>query len=394
MGYGLAYDASLFGDYEINTFNNPPILPASYTYTSFDNPVNGIAAIPALPTIYSESEKFHTPYAQQYSVDIQQQITPSLTMDLGYVGSHDSHLLGYIDINSLPVGAAKTAGLVPAGGITTATQTKVLNQIRQYKGYGGMYGDDTIFSSNYNSLQIAVKKRFKGNSLIDGNYTWQKLLTNSPADRSGAPQNRFNIAQEYGRSILDRTSYASIDFVYDLPFYREQKGFVGHLAGGWELSGIVALDSGLPITVASSAGGAINGVTFTDAGGLGIIGSSPAGLRPDQISDPRNGTGLKTRQKWFNTAAFAAPNAAAGIPGNAKRGSIIGPGFTRVDLGVFRTFRIFENLSFQLRGEAFNLLNHTNLGAPAVTATTPSTFGTITSAREARILQIGGKLNF
>ena len=309
------------------------------------------------------------------------------------MGSHDTHLLGYIDINSLPVGAAKAAGLVPAAGITNSTQTKILNQIRQYKGYGGMYGDDTIFSSNYNSLQVAVKKRFKGKSLIDGNYTWQRLLTNSPADRSGAPQDRFNIGQEYGRSVLARTDYAAIDFVYELPFYREQKGLVGHLVGGWELSGIVALNSGLPITVAASAGGTINGTTFTDAGGLGIIGTSPAGFRPNQLFDPRIGA-PRTRLEWFNTAAFAAPNPALGLPGNAKRGTIIGPGFNREDLGVFRNFRIFESLTFQLRGEAFNVLNHTNFGPPAVTATTPSTFGTITTAREARILQIGGKLSF
>lgn len=396
MGYGLAYDAALFGDYEINAFNNPPLTQASYTFTSLDAPATGVASPPvtALPTVYSESEHFHTPYAQQYSVDVQQQITSSLTMDVGYVGSHDSHLLGYIDINSLPVGAAKAAGFLPVGGFVNSTQTKLANQIRQYKGYGGMYGDNPMFSSNYNSLQVAVKKRFKGKSLIDGNYTWQRLLTNSPADRSGAPQDRFNIGQEYGRSVLDRTDYATIDFVYELPFFKEQKGLVGRLVGGWEISGIVALNSGLPLTVAASAGGVINGTTFADVGGLGIIGASPAGFRPDQLFDPRNGTGLKTRLKWFNTAAFAAPNAALGIPGNAKRGTIIGPGFNREDLGLFRNFRIFNDVVFQLRGEAFNVLNHTNLGAPAVSSTTPSTFGTITSAREARILQIGGKLSF
>ncbi len=393
MGYGLAFDATLFGDYEINTFNNPPVTPSSYTYTSFDNPTAGTAAIPALPTLYSESEHFHTPYSQQYSANVQQQLSPSLTMEVGYVGSHDTHLIGYIDINSLPVGAAKAAGILPAGGITSATQTKILNQIRQFKGYGGMYGDDTIFSSNYNSLQIAVKKRFKGKSLIDGNYTWQRFLTNSPADRSGAPQDRFNIGQEYGRSVLDRTDYASIDFVYELPFLKEQKGLVGRLVGGWEVSAIVALDSGTPVTVAASAGGTINGATFADVGGLGIQGSSPAGFRPDQLFDPRTNA-PKTRQQWFNTAAFASPNAAVGLPGNAKRGTIIGPGFNREDLGIFRNFRIFRESSFQLRGEAFNVLNHTNFSNPAVTATTASTFGTITSSREARILQIGGKITF
>ncbi len=168
---------------------------------------------------------------------------------------------------------------------------------------------------------------------------------------------------------------------------------MGRVIGGWEVSGIVALDSGLPITVSASAGSTINGVTMADVGGLGIIGASPAGLRPNQLFDPRQGA-PKNRLEWFNTAAFAAPSAALGIPGNAKRGTIIGPGFNREDLGLFRNFRIVERMNFQLRGEAFNVLNHTNFGAPAVAATTPSTFGTITSAREARILQVAGKLTF
>ena len=160
----------------------------------------------ALPTIYSESEHYHTPYSQQYSMDIQQQITPSLMMDLGYVGSHDTHLIGYIDINSLPVGAAKAAGLVPAGGIINSTQTKVLNQIRQYKGYGGMYGGRHHLLLELQLPAVGGEENASADkSQINGNYTWQRLLTNSPADRSGAPQDRFNIAQEYGRSVLDRT---------------------------------------------------------------------------------------------------------------------------------------------------------------------------------------------
>lgn len=397
MGYGIAFDEPLVGDYEINAFNNPPLSsPASYTFTSLDNPTGGTAASSstALPTIYSETPHFRSPYSQQYSTDLQQQFTPSFTVDIGYVGSHDTHLLGYIDINSLAPGAAKAAGILPAGGFVNSTQTKLANQIRPFRGYGGMTADNTIFSSNFNSLQVAVRKRFKGKSLIDGNYTWQRLLTNSPADRSGAPQDRFNIGQEYGRSVLDRTEYASIDFVYELPFYRDQRGLVGRLVGGWEISGIVALDSGLPSTVSASAGGTINGTTLADVAGLGIIGASPAGLRPDQLFDPRNGIGLKNRLKWFNTAAFAAPDPALGRPGNAKRGTIILPGFNREDVGLFRNFRIFENLNFQLRGEAFNVLNHTNFNIVGVTATTPSTFGQVTGAREARILQIGGKLTF
>ncbi|WP_263384846.1 carboxypeptidase regulatory-like domain-containing protein [Granulicella arctica] len=397
MGYGIAYDASLYGDYEQNVFYNPPYVgTATYTLTTLDNPTGGTVstAAPALPTIYSESPQFHTPYSQQYSVDIQQQLTPTLVLDMGYFGDHDTHLLGYIDINALRPGAAAAAGILPAGGFINSTQTKLANQLRPYKGYGGMYGDETIFSSNYNSLQISVKKRFKGNSLIDGNYTWSNSMTNSPADRSGAPQNIYNIAGEYGRSILSRTNIATIDGVWELPWFHDQKGIVGHVLGGWETSGILAANSGLPFSVSTSAGGLINGVVNADVAGLGIIGASPAGLRPDQISSPQNGTGLKTRLKWFNTAAFASPSATLGQPGNAKRGTIIGPGFVRLDTGIFRNFRITERAAFQLRGEAFNTLNHTNFSSIAVAATTPSTFGQVTAARENRILQFGGKLSF
>jgi len=165
MGYGLAFDATLFGNYEINAFNNPPLSQASYTYTSLDNPASGsgvAAAVTGLPAIYSESEHFHSPYAQQYSVDIQQQLTPSLTLDVGYVGSH-GHASAGLHRHQLSTGRrGKSGGHSAGGGFLNSTQTNTANQIRQFKGYGGMTADDTIFSSNYNSLQIAVKKRFKG----------------------------------------------------------------------------------------------------------------------------------------------------------------------------------------------------------------------------------------
>ena len=397
MGYGIAFDASLYGTFEQNIFYNPPYVgTASYTFTHLDSPASGTAAAnsTALPTIYSTDSSFSSPYSQQFSLDLQQQLTPSLLLDVGYFGDHDTHLLGYIDINSLRPGAAQAAGILPVGGFTSSTQTKLANQIRPYKGYGGMYSVQNIFSGNYNSLQVAVKKRFKGKTLLDANYTWSKSLTNGPADRTGPPQNAYNINADYGKSPSDRTHIATIDGVWDLPWLHEQNGLVGHLLGGWEISGIFQAQSGVPLTVSSSAGIAINGTLNNDVAGLGIIGASPAGLRPDQIADPNQGTGLKTRLHWFNTAAFAAPSAALGQPGNAKRGTILGPGFYRIDTGLFRNFKLTEGAVFQLRGEAFNVVNHTNFNGVAVAATTPSTFGQVTGAREARILQVGGKVTF
>ncbi len=400
-GYGIAYDATLFGDYEQNAFSDPPLpTTANYSYTSFDNPTGGTAKAAALPTpptpFYATAPLFHSPYSQQYSLDLQQQLSSSLLFDLGYYGSHDTHLIGYVDINSLAPGAAKAAGILPVGGFASTANTQLANQIRPYKGYAGMYAVEPIFNSNYNSLQLSVKKRFRGKSEITGNYTWQRNLSNGPiGDRSSAPQDRTNINAEYGRAAYDRNNFATIDFIWDLPWYHAQQGLVGRVVGGWEVSGIVALSTGLPTTVTASQGGQVFGTTttFTDVAGLAINGSSPASFRPDQIANPEVGPGLKSKTEWFNTAAFAAPNAAVGLPGDEKRGAVTLPGYNRQDVGLFRNFRLFENLTFQLRGEAFNVLNHTNYNS-VVTSLTSTTFGTVNGARETRILQVAGKLTF
>jgi hypothetical protein len=91
--------------------------------------------------------------------------------------------------------------------------------------------------------------------------------------------------------------------------------------------------------------------------------------------------------------AFQAQDPASLLPGNAKRGTITGPGFQRGDVGIFRNFRIYGNLKFQFRAEAFNVANHTNIQTLGTTATS-TLFGTIEGYRDARILQFGGRFDF
>jgi hypothetical protein len=402
-GYGIAYDSSLFGIYEQNEFANPPFLNVpTYTTANFDNPAAGQPAVSlTVPNLVASPADYHTPYTQQYSLDLQQQITPTILLDIGYVGNHSTHLLGQIDINQLRPGAFAATGqfnaVIAGGGFGTSTAERPLNQIRPYRGYGAINAVETIFSSNYNGLQVQFEKRFSGKSFIVANYTFSRALTNNQSDRSTAPQNSYNIAGEYGRSALDRTNILTLDGVWELPWYREQKGLVGRLIGGWEISGIYAANSGLPLTVIMS--GNLNlpdGSKAVDAAGLGIIGSSAASLRPNMVANPNYGYGqqLKTRTNWFNKLAFSAPTAASLMPGNEKRGVVNGPGYNRLDTGLFRNFRIVEGLTFQFRAEGFNVLNHTNWATVGTNATTASTFGQVIATRDPRILQIGGKLNF
>ena len=402
-GYGIAFDSSLFGIYEQNEFANPPYLNVpTYATASFDNPTAGQPATNlTVPTLVGTPVNYHTPYTQQYSLDLQQQVTPTLLLDIGYVGNLSRHLLGQVDINQLRPGAFAATGqfnaVIAAGGFATAVQERPLNQIRPYKGYGPINAVESIFSSNYNGLQVSMQKRFSGNSLLNVNYTFSRALTNNQSDRSTAPQNTYNIAGEYGRSALDRSNILTINGVWELPWYRAQHGLVGHLVGGWELSGIFAANSGLPLTITMSGNLTLpDGSRAVDAAGLGVIGTSAASLRPNQVSNPRDGNGqtLKTRLNWFNKLAFSAPTAASLQPGNERRGVTNGPGYWRVDPGVFRNFKIYENVAFQFRAEGYNVLNHTNWATVGTAATTLSTFGTITSTRDPRILQLAGKLTF
>jgi hypothetical protein len=430
-GYGWSYDASEVSYYETAVFNNPPAVTSYSVSTALlDNPAGGTGTTTAASTtpgrLVASPINYNTPYVQQYSLDIQQQLSPTFFLDVGYFGTHGTHLIGLLDINEptpnsfvgkvSPTDVSSTCILPGTGGTTgiaalpafiSTTCDRGLNQIKPYKGYFAIDAVRSIFSSNYNALQVKATKRFSGASFVDINYTWSRDLTNNQNDYSTPPQNTYNINADYGRATLDRTNVLALDYVWELPWMRDQRGLVGHLVGGWETSGIVAINSGLPLTISESGGsqivygytnalGQANGGYASDAAGIGILGNTNAGLRPNMVLNPKNGYGqqIHNHLQWFYRGAFVAPQPGSGQVGNERRGVVDAPGFNRIDVGLFRNFKVREGMSFQFRGEAFNVLNHTNLGSPGTTATTSSTFGLITSARDNRILQVAGKFRF
>ncbi|HVT96539.1 MAG TPA: TonB-dependent receptor [Acidobacteriaceae bacterium] len=380
-GYGIAFDSSLVGDIEQNIFQNPPYVQnISINAGSLSNPLSGTVNVSTVPpALHATQYQSALPYGQQFSLDLQHQWAPDLISDIGYVGSLGTHLLGEVDLNQPRPGAWQSLG-VPS---ITRSNTTLLNRIRPWQGYDAINAIEPWFSSNYHSLQAAVQKRFKDGSLIDANYTWSKALTNNQTDRSTAVQNLYNIAGEYGPAQYDIRHMFNADFVYALPFYRTQQGVIGHVLGGWQLGGLVYMNGGVPLTVTTSA----------DPAGLGLLDSaSAAGARPNQTGNPNSGSGIHTRTNWFNKSVFVAdtnPN----LPGNEHRGSVRGPGWQRWDLALYKNINIGERVKFQFRGETFNTFNHTNYSGVTV-SNTSSLFGYVTSYRDPRIIQLGGKLNF
>lgn len=429
-GYGWAFDDAEVSYYETTVFDNPPAVATySVSEASFDSPTGG--ALTALSTtpgrLQAVPTNYKTPYVQQFSLDLQQQLTPQLFFDLGYFGDHGTHLLGALEANQpVPGGwigvvnplTASSSCHIP--GTTTpafmsSTCDRVLNQIKPYLGYFAIDSLRNIFSSNYNSMQAKLTKRFYGNTFIDANFTWSRDLTNAQADYSGFIQNIYNINGDYGRAAVDRKLLLNVDGVFEEPFFRDQRDLKGRLLGGWELSGIYSAQSGLPLTVSASGGSLVqynlpggaasiynnqvNGGYETDNAGLSVLGNTFAGLRPNQIGNPNVGYGIHNKNfessshPWFYTGAFAAPAPGSPVPGTAKRGTINGPGFGRLDLGVYRNFRIWEKTNFQFRAEALNATNHTNVQTISTTATS-GLFGQVTAYRDARIMQLAGRITF
>ncbi len=439
-GYGMFYDNGLeFGNPELNVGLNPGFVTnLSFSNTSFAAPSGAttVKTSTAAPVINARMPiDYKSPYSQQWSLDIQRQFQQSWFVDLGYFGGNGIHLPGFLDTNApaplayqkcaypntctsgpnviqftatgTEAGAANRSG---AGGAAcngipciTSNNANLLNVLRPYLGYAGSDDFEDIYTSNYNSLQADVQKKFSGDSLISVAYTYSHGLTTDEADRStGAviPQSYTAIfPNNYGPTIGDRRHVLTANFVWEIPWMSSQKGFAGHILGGWEISGVQTFQTGLPLSTFVSGGGVV------DPAGVGCLGSTPCSLRPDQIGNPDSGA-PQTYKEWYNSSAFVCYGTTAPcVPytgqtniGTTRPGDARGPGFWRTDLGLFKNIKINERFSGQLRLETFNTFNHTNPIGPGTGGSSnnliSTAFNQVFLARDPRLLQLGLKLNF
>jgi Carboxypeptidase regulatory-like domain/TonB dependent receptor len=383
-GFGIFYDSPAVGFVENNLFSNPPFVGnVTISSTTMDNPAATPADVDLSPqALKGVQANWKLPYTEQWSLDIQQQLPHQFLFDVGYYGSAGHHLLGIVDINQPAPGAYVAAG-IPVPGNNNPDAVTQLNFVRPFKGFGAINLSSPVFDSNYHSLQMSLQKRLKGGSLININYTWSHALTDAGSDFS-TPQNNFDIRSDYGPATFDRRHIFNANFVWVMPWLKNQQGFVGHTFGGWELSGIVTYNSGLPLTV--------TGIS-SDPAGLGLLDpNTNAAARPDQIADANKGA-PHTAAQWFNTAAFVDVDPANLRPGNARPGSIKGPGIQRYDLSLFKNMKLTEAVGMQFRLESFNIFNHTNF-QDIDTNLFSGTFGQVVGTHNPRIVQLGLKLNF
>lgn len=383
LGYRTDQNAPFNPVYSVGSAAKP-FLVSSFPIDPNAPPPTGAKLVPG-----GVQPDMKTPTLISWSLRVQQEITPDMSLTVGYVGSHGYHQLIGIDGNepfpvicpaspcpatypsSFPAGLAGTP--VPAGSFYVPTSTKANPNIANTW---------TWFSqgiSNYNALQVDVNRRFSHGLSLRGVYTWSKALDDgdslnatAAANAPGLVSNPFDLHADYGLATYDVRHIGVINAVYTLPFGRGQalanslEGWSNALVSGWSVNSIVTIQSGFPFTPQLSYNPSNNGDTRNPVRPF----VNPAFTGPVILGNP---------SQWFNPNAFLAPPAGSGFYGNLGRDTLIGPGLATWDFSAFKTTKMSERLAVQFRAEIFNLLNRANFNTPNLITFTSSATGTKTS---------------
>jgi len=332
-------------------------------------------------------------YVQNWHFTIQQQLTKTLTVDLGYVGNHSVGLMILADVNQAAVNAkTATCNTTVSPNITSGCLS--LQARRPYQKFAGIeIAYDGGFAS-YNAFQFKIEKRYSGGLYLLNSFVFSKGMDNASGhlEVQNGDSSKVNLAivkLEKGLSSYDQTYNETASVIYDLPVGKGKRFNLGnstmdYILGGWQMNFINTMTSGLPINLTYSASSAFQ-VSDLVSYRPNIVGAL---VMPE--SQQRTGSAYV---QYLNPAGVSAPTDASQPFGNASRNPVRGYAFYQLDFGLHKDFPFpWEGKRMEFRFEAFNLLNKTNFSAPS--SNIGSTYGRITSTYPARQLQFGLKVVF
>jgi hypothetical protein len=303
-------------------------------------------------------------------------------LEVAYVGVHSVKLADPTSFDSLSASAIQQ--VIAAGGISVNIQP-----YRPYPQYTGINLEAFGGWSNYNALQITLRKTLSHGLSLQTNYTWSHALDTNTQNGWAAAESDFQIAQDprasYGNSIVDQRNTWNGQFVYELPFgqgrsFLNRGGILNGFLGGWRLSDLFTAFSGSPFSPLWGGGG-------SDFAGAGTW--YPNRTCNGALSNP-------TITEWFNPSCF--PTAALGTYGNSGRHVLYGPAFFNMNTALAKTFKLRwlgEAGALEVRADAADVTNHPDFGLPnasVVPGNTAGTFvgtGQITYALQSRVVQFG-----
>jgi hypothetical protein len=378
-GFGIFYER-IQGNDIYNMGPNPPFsYDASAQNVLFSNPsvnylTGSAAATPVFPgglTTLAFSD-YKLPTSMQWSFGIQHQLSRAAVLNVSYVGNGNYHQPAVRNINTVGLNNANRAQI--ANGTFANPNTQ-----RIYPGYADINMTEAATGSNYNSLQIGFRAEAFRGLTFQGSYTWSHVFDYVSGDLD-ALSNPFDRSFNYGPANFDRRHIATFNYVYELPFFANRNpGIVKTALGGWVVSGITTFQSGTPLTP-----------TVSDSGKqLGLNGGNTT-ARPNIVSDVNY---AKDVDSWFSTTSFVQPSLLSF--GSSPKGSIVSPGRNNWNLSLFKNFALGfrEGARVEFRAETFNTFNHTQFHDVNVSLGN-SNFGKVTSAWDARVMQLGLKLLF
>jgi hypothetical protein len=374
------------------------------TLTSVPTPLTTADAFNQPPTgggTYNVYPKNIQPaYVQEWNLTLEYALSRTLSLQAGYVGEQGQHIEDYGNINQWKVNNDPTSAPFynsPYIGVNSNPSTAV--------GSNSLLVTESRAMMNYNALQVVLRQREYHGLEYTVNYTYGKAMTNSLGNYglnvngySGAFENYYNSAADYGPAGYDVTHNISATGVYALPVGHGQMYLSGanrlldEIVGGWKISTAVVAYSGFPETL---------------TGGNGNNSQSYGNQRPNQYRKLK--IVHRSLENWFGTDPSATPctgpdngicaygTAAENTFGNARNGTVRGPGYFNADMSAFKDFHLFGEHSVGFRFDAFNAFNIVSYGNPD-TGITDSGFGEITQQNSIRSterhLQFSAHYNF
>lgn len=376
------------------------------------------------PGLRGVDSTIKTPYSENYNLAVEYGIGANTVATLSYVGSQTHHLIVFTNPN---------APLALSGPSYRGPTLQALPD------FGGVIFSSYTGVSNYNSMQAKLERRFAQGLSFLTTYTWAHSLDDAPTPLGsngdgGYPNTNVQpIRGQYSNSPFDTRQRFTLNGNYQLPFGLGQKfanhaGLLDYVVGGWSSSLTFAAQTGNPFSVFASGSST---TPFSGAGGTGVFyatlvsdpfragGSAPAS-NPG-ITCP---TSVRNRNNWYNPCAFGNPLPGSALTGNTTvtgaaaqpylggvRDEVYGPGYERINLSLFKNFRIRETMALEFRTDIFNLFNtpsyanpssnYNNGGASSGVSNNSSQGGQITLPRnfqnytpDARFIQFALKFTF
>ncbi len=298
-----------------------------------------------------------TSYVQSFSAQVQQEFDKGLVLSLGYVGALGRHLSYIQELNAA----------MPGTGIAG------LPFVAQFNRTGSTLAYNNGLTSNYNSLQVSLTKRFSEGLSFLASYAYSKALGYTSSN--GLLLNSFDRRANYGPLDFDRQHVLTISHLWELPFGVHGNNFLASALGGWQLNGVFTWSTGVPLTVTADP----------------LMCACPGNTVLASLNGPAY---LNSGLQFLNPSAFFAP--AAGQFGNLGRGGLRGPDDWNYNLSLFKTFRFMERYKAEIRGEAYNLTNTTHFASPVTNINSPGFGQTLSTLNGAfgRQINLGLRVTF